>query len=63
MLVLSGCSVIARRATVWGGGSDMSGLDTYCALRGAKDAGRMSTYCPLLLALDTLIYLRHSEKV
>ena len=42
---------------------DMSGLDTYCALKGAKDAGRMGTYCPLLLALDTLIYLRHSEKV
>ena len=62
MLVLSGCSVIARKVAVCGGG-DMSGLDTYCALRGAKDAGRMGTHCPLLLALDTLIYLRHSEKV
>jgi len=46
-----------------GGACDMSGLDTYRALREAKDAGRMGTYCPLLLALDTLIYLRHSEKV
>jgi hypothetical protein len=45
------------------GGGDTSGLDTYSALREAKDAGRMGTYYPLLLALDTLIYLRHSEKV
>jgi hypothetical protein len=40
----------------------MSGLDTYSALREVKDAGRMGTYCPLLLALDTLIYLRYSER-